>query len=101
VAAALNRPRGRPWRAGQDGEACVRRHGRTRVRVRLGHDKVAGMTGGPLLTAAAGAGARRWAGGDATGRLGYNGERGKRAAARASQAEETEGRRHTWLAGLG
>jgi hypothetical protein len=59
------------------------------------------------LTDAKGAGARRWAGGDATGwlgqatALGCNGEKGKWASARASQAEETEGRRQTWLAKLG
>jgi hypothetical protein len=53
VAAALNRPGNRPWRAGQARKVRVRRRGRTRGRVRLAHGAGSGMTGGPRLSAAA------------------------------------------------
>jgi hypothetical protein len=39
-------------------------------RVRLADDVATGMTGGPRLSATAGAVTRRWADGGATGRLG-------------------------------
>jgi hypothetical protein len=60
------------------------------------------MTGGSHLSAFAGAGERRWVGGDTMGRLGQapvlgcDREKPKRAAARADQAEEKEGRRQTF-----
>jgi hypothetical protein len=53
---ALNRPRGRPWRAGQAGKACVRgRHG---LGLESGPGSIGrrGMTDGAHMSVSAGSG---------------------------------------------
>jgi hypothetical protein len=64
------------------GAACSR----TRARVRLGHSAGSGMTGGPRLSAAAGA--KEWA-------VGWAAVRHWAAVAQASQSKQLEGRQRT------